>query len=949
MKKSWISILLCIVMIASLTACGTKEPENTNGANITPTASVTATAPAATTAPVTGDTDAVEERPEATEIPEVTKAPTSPKDFKASLAEGNITLKMDELSFVKAPRAEYTMQEDGSVDVRFKQKDNSEIRFLLPARIDLNECSGITVRMRADYDVKCMLLNNSVMWSKDCTAFYEEYAYADGTVREFYFTPHKIDEVYGIGFAPAQEIEDYALYKATVYSVTFHAKKADGATENDSAETVVKPTESPKVTETVKPTESPKVTEEAKPTPTPKVSYPKADVTKGDICYSSDELKIMAADRVSYTVNAGSMKLRFDASYGQIRLLLPEAIDTSQCTGISIKMKAKDTWIGVTYYDDGFVEHPTENETELFANFVEIRDEVEEQGFYVPDIGYIYGIALTYHGDENAQDAYEAVIENITFHMLSGNTVSIPYDIAPDVTEDMTLLNTYGTVLDKMGTQVFVAGLKNPAVVQELKKHYNSVVLCEGTYLDMIVPNPIEAITVEEARKLGYVIPKNYKEKIVPKMDFEQLDEILKICAENDLMFRFHCLMWHDTEYDYFYRSDYKESGALVSQEVMDARLEFYVRTVMEHVYGGEYGDVVCDWIVMNEYLKASTPESNCIKIYGEQGLEPEYLKLIYTVADDVLKKYGVRDKVALIFNEYDTYFVDHTGRDMTQDILSVLEYINSDGMVCDTIGMQSHLDTTIPIKGKMKKTVQAFLDAGYAVQISELDVTIPTSEAGKEIQEKYYCEVMEMLLEFARKGEKITGLTFWGASDNISWLKEYNPLMFTHLGRPKDAYYMALQTYLDPERIPETETVDITYSCDELQHRLSYVGDYTINQDGSMDVSFQNQYEEIHLKLPEAIDMKHCVGITIRAKSEYSDLAVKLYGEEWLSETVCNPVYQYNGCLGEGVLDYDKLLEREDTVYGIGFMALHNVKDFSKYKATVYNVTFHMEPGYKK
>lgn len=930
MRKKCFCWILFIVMLALLTACGSKKDVNNDVTGSMPTAGEAA--PTATTAPTPVVTsDEVEKQPELTNAPEVsekpetTKTPTSPKEVKASLAEGDITYNMDELTFVKAPRTEYTMQEDGSVDVRFKQMDYAEIRFLLPARIDLNECSGITVRMRADCDVKCMLLNNNALWNRDCTAFYEEYTYAEGSLKEYYLTPHKVEEVYGIGFTPTQEVDDFSLYKATVYSITFHAKGAEDGTANASQETT------------------------AKLTPTPRVSYPKADVTKGDICYSSDKLKIRVADRVSHTVNAGSMKLRFDALYGQIRLLLPEAIDTSQCTGISIKMKAKDTWIGVTYYGDGFVGHPTEDESELFENFVEIRDEVDEQGFYVPDIGYIYGIALTHYGDENTQGVYEAAIESITFHMLSGNTVSIPYDIAPDVTEDMTLLNTYGTVLDKMGTQVFVAGLKNPAVVQELKKHYNSVVLCEGTFLDMIVPNPIEAITVEEARKLGYIIPDNYREEIVPKMDFEQLDEILKICAENDLMFRFHCLMWHDTEYDYFYRSNYKESGALVSQEVMDARLEFYVRTVMEHVYGGAYGDVVCDWIVMNEYLKASTPESNCIKVYGDLGLKPEYLKLIYTVADDVLRKYGIRDKVALIFNEYDTYFVDHTGRDMTQDILSVLEYINSDGMVCDTIGMQSHLDTTIPIKGKQKKALQAFLDAGYAVQISELDVTIPTSEAGKESQEKYYCEVMEMLLEFARKGEKITGLTFWGASDSISWLKEFSPLMFTHLGRPKDAYYKVIQTYLDPDRIPKEETADITYGCDELNYVLDYVGDYTINQDGSLNVAFQDQYQEIMFQLPEAIDMKQCVGITVKAKSEYSDLAVKLYGADWLAEPFSNPVYQYNGCLGEGVLNYDKLLEREETVYGIGFMSLHNVKDFSKYKATVYSVTFHMEPGYQQ
>jgi len=205
------------------------------------------------------------------------------------------------------------------------------------------------------------------------------------------------------------------------------------------------------------------------------------------------------------------------------------------------------------------------------------------------------------------------------------------------------------------------------------------------------------------------------------------------------------------------------------------------------------------------------------------------------------------------------------------------------------------------------------------------------------------------MILEFARKGEKITGLTFWGWGDSISWLEEYTPLMFTHLGRPKEVYYKVLQTYLNPDRIPKEETVDITYRCDELQYVLDYVGDYSFNPDGSLNLAFQDQYQEIMFKLPEAIDMEHCVGMTVKAKSEYSDLSIKLYGADWLRDPFSNPVYQYNGCLGEGVLDYDMLLEKGDSVCGIGFMSLHKFEDFSKYKATVYSVTFHMEPGYQQ
>jgi len=968
MRKKYVSSFFCIVMLALLTACGAKQNGNNDVAGNMPT--VGETAPTATITPTSEVTSDVDESqpnltkaPEVTEEPKVTKEPSSPKEVKASLAEGDITYKMNELSFIKAPRTEYTIQEDGSVDVRFKQKDYAEIRFMLPERIDLNECAGITVKMRAEYDVKCMLFNNSIMWNKDCPAFYEEYAYAEGTVKEYYLTPNKVDEVYGIGFGPTQKIDDFSLYKATVYSVTFHAKKTEEVvrptenpkmteaakpTEGPKVTEAAKPTERPKVTEAVKPTESPKVTEAARPTPTPKVSYPKADVTKGDICYGIDELKVMSTEGVKYSSGSDRMTICFDEEYGRIRLLLPETVDMSQCTGISVKMKAQDTWMCFSFYGEEFVEHAYSDEAEIYWQFAEIEELVSEHGFVVPDIGEVYGIALTYYEDASIQGEYEAVIESITFHMLSGNKVEIPRDIAPDVTEDMTLLNTYGTVVENIGTCVFLSELKNPAVVQELKKHYNCVNCGEGAALDVIIPSPVNLITVDEARSLGYVIPEEYKEAFVPKLSFEALDEILELCAKNDFEYVFQCFFWHEAIVEEFFRSGYAKNGKYVSPEVMNARIEFYIRTVMEHVYSGKYGDSVYAWVVMNEHLHGIVANSVWLKVYGDCKYEPEFLKHAYTVADDVLKKYRVRDNTALILNEYDTYFVKNE-RDMTQDLLTVMDYINSDGMVCDTIGMQSHMDTDIPIKGKQKKAVQAFLDAGYAVQFTESEVNIQIPEIGKEEQEKYYCEFLEMVLEFARKGEKITGLSFWGSGDSISWLKEFSPLMFTHLGRPKDVYYMALQTYLDPERIPETETVDITYGCDELQYRLSYVGDYTINQDGSMDISFQDQYQEIHFNLPEAIDMRHCVGITIKAKSEYSELAVKLYGEEWLSETVCNPVYQYNGCLGEGVLDYDKLLEKEETVYGIGFMSLHNVEDFSKYKATVYGVTFHMEPGYKK
>ena len=64
-------------------------------------------------------------------------------------------------------------------------------------------------------------------------------------------------------------------------------------------------------------------------------------------------------------------------------------------------------------------------------------------------------------------------------------------------------------------------------------------------------------ISVEEAKKEGYVIPGNYKEAVVPKLRFDVLDETLKICAENDLGYRFHTLVWHAQAVDWFFREEY--------------------------------------------------------------------------------------------------------------------------------------------------------------------------------------------------------------------------------------------------------------------------------------------------------------------------------------------------------------------------------------------------------
>lgn len=360
-----------------------------------------------------------------------------------------------------------------------------------------------------------------------------------------------------------------------------------------------------------------------------------------------------------------------------------------------------------------------------------------------------------------------------------------PGPTVPAFAENASLLNTYGKTFGYSGTCINYSQLKSVYTIKLIKAHHNSITLENEMKPDALLGQSPVLISVEDAKELGYFIPENYKESTVPKLNFETVDSVLQICAENDLALRAHTLVWHSQTPVWFFRADYTSPDTYVSGETMDARMEFYIRTVMSHVYDNEYGSVVYAWDVVNEYLHAEN--SGWEAVYGKEGLTPSFVKLAYEIADDVLREYGIRDKVTLIFNDFNTYME-------ADEILSVMSFINSDAPICDGIGMQAHLDTGYPSPSLFKTTLQRFLDAGYEVQLTELDVT----NKNENTQAEYYYNLMSGILDLKKAGGKITGITYWGLSDNYSWRESQSPLLFYLPSRPKPSYYQVLQAYVD-------------------------------------------------------------------------------------------------------------------------------------------------------
>lgn len=312
-------------------------------------------------------------------------------------------------------------------------------------------------------------------------------------------------------------------------------------------------------------------------------------------------------------------------------------------------------------------------------------------------------------------------------------------------------------------------------------------------------------ISVADAKKAGYVISDDYQESEVPQLNLATIEAVLKIAKEHNIRMRAHTLMWHQQTPTWFFKEGYKDDGDVVDEATMNARLEFFVRTIVRYVMDkeieltGEAGSIVYAWDVVNEYVHRSNASTNptWTSVYGDLGLRPTYVKAAFKYAYDELKKKNVQDKVTLFYNDYDTYF-------SVQDELDLINYINEgeEAKICGGIGMQSHVDIRRPTLEEYGKALDAFLAAGLEVQITELDITInfdtddtdgrtPTYNYKNEgetndDQAAFTKDFIKLIADKQKNRDKkvspkgITGITVWGISDSTSWRGSCKPLFFT-------------------------------------------------------------------------------------------------------------------------------------------------------------------------
>ncbi|RDV14711.1 1,4-beta-xylanase [Pontibacter diazotrophicus] len=321
--------------------------------------------------------------------------------------------------------------------------------------------------------------------------------------------------------------------------------------------------------------------------------------------------------------------------------------------------------------------------------------------------------------------------------------------------------------------------------------------------------NDAQAISLIQ-EQFNTISPENLLkwESVHPKPDtynFEPADNFVALGEQHDMFVVGHTLVWHNQTPDWVFED---EQGNPVSKEVLLKRMEDHINAV-----AGRYSGKIDGWDVVNEALNddGTLRKSKWHEIIGEEYLEKAY---------EFARK--AAPNAELYYNDYNMW--KPAKRD---GAILLVRNLQAKGIKVDGIGMQGHwgVQDNSPTLEQIEEAIVAYSELGVKVMITELDIDVlpnPSNRQGADIDatfefdEKYnvyttglpdsveqqltkrYTDIFNL---FRKHNDKISRVTFWGVTDNDSWLNNWPirgrtsyPMLFDRQYQPKPAYNAVLE-----------------------------------------------------------------------------------------------------------------------------------------------------------
>ena len=350
---------------------------------------------------------------------------------------------------------------------------------------------------------------------------------------------------------------------------------------------------------------------------------------------------------------------------------------------------------------------------------------------------------------------------NIT---LGEETVKTKY-----VSNDESLYKTYEDYF-KVGSCMSINQVGNTEFRKIAKDNFNSITAeNEG--------KPEQILDQQACQKLAREDQSAVAIKTTP------FERIYNFCEANHIKVRHHTFVWYSQTPAWFFKVGYNQNGANVSKDVMLGRMENFIKVTLETI-NERWPGLVYAIDVANEAVDNGATRSNDNMWYTVVGKDFVYYAFKFA------SEYKEEDQ-KLYYNDYS---FDYNTNNCKYAVNTLLKQAIEEELI-DGVGIQGHIDSGSNLD-VLINDAKMIKERGLECQITELDITTNgTSTAELNKQKKAYKDLLTKVLQNnAEEKTNITAVVVWGLTDDTSWKRNQNPLLFTSEYAKKPAYYGFLE-----------------------------------------------------------------------------------------------------------------------------------------------------------
>lgn len=313
-----------------------------------------------------------------------------------------------------------------------------------------------------------------------------------------------------------------------------------------------------------------------------------------------------------------------------------------------------------------------------------------------------------------------------------------------------------------------------------------------------VVKTQFDSITPENVLKWESVHPQP------GKFAFDAPDRYVEFGEKNKMFIIGHTLIWHHQTPAWVFQDD---KGQPLTRDQLLARMREHILTVV-----GRYKGRVKGWDVVNEALEedGSLRKSKWLKIIG-----PDYIEKAFEFA------HAADPDAELYYNDYS---IENEAK--RKGALELIRSLRAKGVAVTGVGIQGHDNLDWPSAEQEEATIAEFGKLGVKVMITELDINVlPSNTTGGSadlsidiktrpelnpysaglpdaMQQRLAARYVDLFRVFVKHRDVIERVTFWGVTDETSWLNNWPvrgrtnyPLLFDRSAKPKPAFAAVIKT----------------------------------------------------------------------------------------------------------------------------------------------------------